>query len=747
MLSFHHYRISDAARAAGLQKVEEAARNHHLNTTSTPIRIVGTGTSSDNMANDSSTRSTIHRYENVWSGLLDFCIEVGDYDSGILLHRDKCPSDPLPIKVETAIHYLRFHTTKAGVPLLHFQTRLAVNFRNEAPIVCRGDWSGKSSIGIYRSALSKLHSFYESTKGVYLQRCEGCAAIPFVVGQNHPGCILHLGAPRIRSIGNIVNHNLFILHIKTNSRYVEKEYTSRSTTALLPAELRQLRAYLLNQNTLEGLMIWTMTILGIKLFLRMDEVLNLKYGHFLPKYFVVKPGHVDSLLVHIKGKKDNHPIHFSLWTDHDCPDFCPVRSLLTWLCLSGIRDGFLFPTAEQIGKTTNPTANYGYDSILSLYKRLMVQVLHFDPSENPSLIIGTHMLRKTGFLFAYWGIKSHTSNLKAPEFNDIDHATIQLDARHKDISGTKTYLSDSGTLHTLLVRSGLDQPLQRVGRYCPIYVSVLAKFESLCRSAGGGSLWSKLNDRSLGEVADWFIHTILKIDKELCAANRMNIAAIVDKSTQYTPTAQSTHKQELEDLLTRHLPQPILEKAKHLAALTLQFEVQMASSLQSQLSASSQSKSVFRNATSGWNHHLPSNPTLFPYPAAMGIPTQTHVTHHPSQTATSVSPPPIRTAASSISSLDVLSKDYRRMINKADDFTKASIAVSVSLELKTLIKRGQKLGEPLKSFSYRSGRIALCVRDCHHGSVQEFIEKTLPFTYYRWECCNGVKHFTTFVAK
>ena len=109
-------------------------------------------------------------------------------------------------------------------------------------------------------------------------------------------------------------------------------------------------------------MLWDITIIvGIKLFLRADEVLDMIYDQFLVKYFVVKETHVDSLLVIIKGKKDNFPVHFALWDDHDCPDFssaCPA--LLLWLSFSGIRGGgYLFLSLEKNGKDYNPDKNYG----------------------------------------------------------------------------------------------------------------------------------------------------------------------------------------------------------------------------------------------------------------------------------------------------------------------------------------------------------------------------------------------------
>jgi hypothetical protein len=105
-------------------------------------------------------------------------------------------------------------------------------------------------------------------------------------------------------------------------------------------------------------------------------------------------------------------------------------------------------------------------------------LLRLDVAENKNLIVGTHMLRKTAFLLSYWGIKGNSKDCtRNSKLDELDEASILLDARHKDIFGTKTYLGDSGTLKALMDRSGMDDdPLQKVGRYNPIYVEILSKF-------------------------------------------------------------------------------------------------------------------------------------------------------------------------------------------------------------------------------------------------------------------------------
>ena len=54
--------------------------------------------------------------------------------------------------------------------------------------------------------------------------------------------------------------------------YIENHYEARSTYALLPYQVRELSEYLVANNDHESLMLWTMIIVGIKLFMRIDEV-------------------------------------------------------------------------------------------------------------------------------------------------------------------------------------------------------------------------------------------------------------------------------------------------------------------------------------------------------------------------------------------------------------------------------------------------------------------------------------------
>jgi hypothetical protein len=93
------------------------------------------------------------------------------------------------------------------------------------------------------------------------------------------------------------------------------------------------------------------------------------------------------------------------------------------------------------------------------------------------MIIGTHILRKTGYLLAYWGF-----NLKngRTETTPMDQASILLSARrHKDTRSCVTYLSDAGTMLALCSKIQSNDVHQRVGAWLLIHIKTHNAFAAL----------------------------------------------------------------------------------------------------------------------------------------------------------------------------------------------------------------------------------------------------------------------------
>ena len=134
------YSISEVKRAQGFRDLEKKIAELKLDTKSDKVQIVGRSQDGSTIGTDGAKQVSIKRYEYVWKGLLDFCFFINDLESAMILTRAPCPADPLPVSVDTVIHYLRFLVLKKGTALMHHKTDEPILDANGNAILCRGDW-------------------------------------------------------------------------------------------------------------------------------------------------------------------------------------------------------------------------------------------------------------------------------------------------------------------------------------------------------------------------------------------------------------------------------------------------------------------------------------------------------------------------------------------------------------------------------------------------------------------------------
>ena len=459
------YRLAKEQRAQGLSKIKDQIKKHQLDTTKPRIQIIGQNKmdTTATVGTDKATHSSINRYGSFWRAALDFCIEVSDYDSAMIFAREICPADPLPMSVETSIACIRFHVQEKGTVLKHHKTDQPImSSLTKEPLLCLGDWKSTDTVSLYCSALSKVHMHYSSTNGDYCEACDECGKIPMEELLKGVGCRRHLGCPKYWRCGSPTSSAEFKNNQAIMTDYASAHYIARHTFAFYPGELRDVRRYLLSANNTYKMMIWTIMLVGIKGFLRIEEALNLKVEDLPQDYFVVTQHSVEGLCMTVQGKTDQEKQFLAIWDDKECPDFSPARALLIWLALSGITSGYLFPCLREllIG-TTTPSESMPYEDFLGVIKFLCTEVLKKE-ANSPAMkrmIMGTHMLRKTGYLLAYWGYNRKGSS----EMTPMDQVSIMLSARHKDTRSCATYLSDSGTMKVLCSKIREDDVNQRVG--------------------------------------------------------------------------------------------------------------------------------------------------------------------------------------------------------------------------------------------------------------------------------------------
>ena len=155
---------SEKEQSDGLNNIIAAAASAKLSTTKLAPKIVGC--SKDSIGSVAAKVSTIVRYEDVWRGVQQFCIGIGDYISGIIVTPEITPVDPFPVSLETAVSFIRYKVQVKGKVLLHPSTNQPMMWltgsREGQKITCTGSWTSATTVYI-----SVLH-FRSFTKTIPL---------------------------------------------------------------------------------------------------------------------------------------------------------------------------------------------------------------------------------------------------------------------------------------------------------------------------------------------------------------------------------------------------------------------------------------------------------------------------------------------------------------------------------------------------------------------------------------------------
>jgi hypothetical protein len=155
----------------------------------------------------------------------------------------------------------------------------------------------------------------------------------------------------------------------------------------------------------------------------------------------------------------------------------------------------LFPKRTFFGSSRHlkgepATAHAAYTTLLDHIRNLVMNSFEIPENLMTNLFIGTHLLRKTAYLLAMWGIGSTAT--------DIDMANIGASARHTDIKSMAKYLRDSGTLEELRSRVFPNDPEMFVGRWKPIHIKTLLHWKTM-------NINVRPHTSSLAELSLWFV--------------------------------------------------------------------------------------------------------------------------------------------------------------------------------------------------------------------------------------------------
>ena len=179
-----------------------------------------------------------------------------------------------------------------------------------------------------------------------------------------------------------------------------------------------------------------------------------------------------------------------------------MRHLLLWLKVSGIKSGYLFPdlvnSQLEDGKYS---MRMSYPYFLRFLKDLAINVLGRDVTDH---IFGTHILRKTGYLFAIWGVLRGCGGDGKREPSDIMMANILTSARHKSAGCVMSYALDAFAQQSGSSRAGYDTSRNLVKFWEPVHLVDKVQFRANCV----GCLHLQ---KPLPGVVDWYFNDFLKV--------------------------------------------------------------------------------------------------------------------------------------------------------------------------------------------------------------------------------------------
>jgi hypothetical protein len=254
--------------------------------------------------------STISDYARTWEDLYKFAVLRGDFCSACILNRDLCPESPYPVLPSTICEYIEWKVSGRNVILRDYFTQQPIfDVNNEVMYGC-DSWHAPGNVNKFRASMLALHGAYIDLRGEYSPVCKDCIALnddfqndPTTPTGLYGSCTRHPGTPLLRPKGNPMNSSEVIGQVRRIKDDVLSEWKVKGNVQLLPGEIRNLRDYLIGSGSLNNFQIYVMIIVGIKLFLRADELLGIQVEDFVKEYHVIPDGTiVKALALTVKGK-------------------------------------------------------------------------------------------------------------------------------------------------------------------------------------------------------------------------------------------------------------------------------------------------------------------------------------------------------------------------------------------------------------------------------------------------------------
>jgi hypothetical protein len=498
-------------------------------------------------------------FKNILGQLKRFLTLIGDYES-LLILSDQPPTGCISMSAESVWSFLHYKYDPKDTPLVDSQNRpvkakcgpkdtplidapekeVAEKPLAEKPLMCSGAWKSPKKINQLNSAVNLLHLAMGQI-GQYKDSCPNCLALP--AEDQHKGCRTHSGNARLLRQGNPIDSGLFDDE-KQNFKTHFKNYKPRGCSHLLPSYVRKMRDALLSSNGLVDFQTYCIILIGIKVFLRQDEFGDIEIEDFEPTLFIVKDEAIIGLVVKVQGMADDEVVRLYVWLDDENPEFCPVRHLLVYVYLAGIKGGFLFPSKREL-LVNRPENGIFETGITADAVQIRVEYLVKIVCKLEGFKCGLQMFRKAAFLFARWG--------------GGDSLDVETDARHtKNSKDGALYNLDANTLNE--IRKAHPEDDNNVSTYKSIRLQHISLAVDL-------NVHSQGRTASIPELATRFVHEHLGvsqddpkrmypkylIEKAMVWKGRVTTAGEFDETLRHLSTEKAASIKSYVDTLSKEL--------------------------------------------------------------------------------------------------------------------------------------------------------------------------------------------------
>ncbi|TPX74577.1 hypothetical protein CcCBS67573_g04170 [Chytriomyces confervae] len=485
--------------------------------------------------------NSITTYKKHINGLRYMCALLGDHDSQLML-LDNPPACPPSMNKDTIVKFITFKREEAGTPLVHNNEPVLDVFGD--PVYCQGGWNDPNGVAQLLTALTSVHQ----ARGVeenepYCDPCNTCIELDKQGDRFGCDSCRGRGFPRLWRRGNPCR-NIDVKNTMARSTRNAAGYRALGDSPLTPQELLNIRQHLLGKG-LAGFQEWTMLLCGSFMFCREFEIAEFKtepiqrgntidYNCINWDVTVFSPtGEIEGLGFTLLGKADVRPVNVIMWRIDDFPMLCPLKHLLAWIFLSGISSGYLFPSKHELerileARKTNPGSHIhckegiSYESVLSQIKSTCRTCI-----PNRDGPFGTHCMRKTGYLLAYWG---------GGEDSDVFKC-----ARHRTPAMGANYKRDAlGLMAVANARNGNEGEIV-APKFKPIFVQDIQLTRSVNRTHDLGIP----TDKSVYSVAYKFITQDCKVSSDNPLITPIYISNAISNASR-----TRTVRQELDQILS-----------------------------------------------------------------------------------------------------------------------------------------------------------------------------------------------------